>query len=110
MISLPLHGPQTTMLPRNPLLSPAQVIRIRKVKLVLGVVVPGKVLQDSLAFHDGEAVAVMVDYDGDAAVGAELGEPWLFLDIWDGVVSAMSKAEDTAFHNVLSVMLMDWKV
>jgi len=40
-----------------------------------------EVLQDGLALHNGELAVVMIDEHGDTAVGPQVGEPLLFLDV-----------------------------
>lgn len=68
------------MLPRNPLLAQRK-LRVRSERqLMLRVEVTRQIRQDSHALLDAEVVLVVVDEDGDAAVGAVLGEPGLFLE------------------------------
>lgn len=69
------------MLPRDPLLTSAQIIHIRKAELVIGVVVPRQISQDGRSLEDGEIVAVVVDDGGNAAIGTDFGEPGLLLDV-----------------------------
>lgn len=70
------------MLPTDPLLRLAVLVRVDgEAELVLRVVVPREVEQDGDALEDGEAVAVVVDDGGDAAVGVEGRIPRLLLRV-----------------------------
>ena len=75
------------MLPRNPLLASTQIIRIREREPVLWVVVSRKIRQDRRALEDREVIAVMIDNGWDSAIGGELREPGLFLDVLHNIDS-----------------------
>lgn len=76
MIRLTLHRTETAVLPGHPLLAVVVIVgRGVEAQLVFGVVAARQVAQNGEPFHDGEATAVVVDDDGDAAVGAERREP-----------------------------------
>lgn len=81
VVSLSLHGAQTTMLPGHPLLHQRQLRVIFEREFKLGIKVSCQIGQNGSTFHDAQAVLVVVDEDGDAAVGAFVGEPLLFLDV-----------------------------
>ena len=70
------------MLPSNPRLGAGVVIVVNlEGELVLRIVLPGQVAQNSIALEHGEVAVVMVDQDRDAAVGVEGSEPRLLLDV-----------------------------
>lgn len=74
------------MLPGHPLLGDRIIVRLHgEAELVLRVVVAGEVGQDGQRLEDGEAVAVMVDDGGDAAVGVEVCVPRLLLGVFANV-------------------------
>lgn len=85
VISLSLHGAQTTMLPGDPLLHQRQLRVIFEGEFKLGIKVSCQIGQNGSTFHDAQTVLVVVDEDGDAAVGAFVGEPLLFLDVLHNV-------------------------
>jgi len=64
------------MLPCHPLLRAADVKWVCEGELVVGIVGAGKVGKDGKALLDGEAALVVIDYDRDAAIGAQLREPY----------------------------------
>ena len=69
------------MLPCNPLLALGQLGVVRKAQLVLWVVFASEIGQDGGALHDGELAVVVVDKHRNAAIGAEVGEPLLLLNV-----------------------------
>ena len=48
---------------------------------MLRIVLPCQVGEDSGALHDGELAIVVVDEHGNTAIGTEVGEPFLLLDV-----------------------------
>lgn len=73
------------MLPCHPLLSSTRIQRVLKAKLELRVIVPSDVVEDCKTFDDGVSTFIVIDYNGYAAVGIDLGEPRLFLDVLEEV-------------------------
>lgn len=69
------------MLPCNPLLALGELWVTGEAELVIRVVVPCQVRQDSSALHDGQLAIVVIDKDWDPAVRPQIREPLLFLDI-----------------------------
>lgn len=77
-----LHGSEAAVLPSNPRLGAGVVIVVNvEGELVLGIVLPGQVAQNSITLEDGEVAVVVVNQDRDAAVGVEGSEPRLLLDV-----------------------------
>ena len=94
VVSLPLHGAQTAHLPEEPALGLVVLLAALRVRdLVVFIVALDKVLHDGarLEQRDGRAVLELVGQSRDAAVGVDLEEPWLLLDVFGDVDSGYLK-------------------
>lgn len=81
VVGLALHGAEAAVLPAHPGLAAGVVVVVGgEGEEVVAVVAAGEVAEDGDALEDAEAVVVVVDDGGDAAVGADGGEPGLLLD------------------------------
>lgn len=70
------------LLPCNPLLSSAEIIRvIIEAESVFRVVVACKVGENGSTLEDGKAIPVMVNDSRDTTIGVDLDEPGFFLNI-----------------------------
>jgi hypothetical protein len=116
VVGLTLHGTEATVLPCHPLFCAGDVERVAEAELMVGVVVAREVCEDRETFLDSEAALVMVDDDGSvvpqsarvktvqpqlyvhAAIGSQLGEPLLFLNVLADV--------DTLISVVLAICLL----
>jgi hypothetical protein len=77
-----LHRPNSAMLPTDPALGKGVVVVIRREReAVLRIVAPGQVAEDGVPLEHGQITIVVVDEDGNAAVGVLRREPRLLLDI-----------------------------
>jgi hypothetical protein len=79
MVCLALHRAQTTVLPCHPLLRTADVQRVCEREFVVCVVRPSQVGKDRETFHNREAALIVVYDDRDAAVGAQLRKPCVYM-------------------------------
>lgn len=70
------------MLPANPRLGSGVVVVVQgKGELVLSVIATSEVAQNGIALKDAQAVIVVVNQGGDAAIGVHGDEPRLLLDV-----------------------------
>lgn len=85
---LALHGADAAVLEADPRLGPRVVVRVDGPgEEVLGVVATRQVSQDGVALKDGQALVVVVDNGGDAAVGVDGREPGLLLHVCANVAA-----------------------
>lgn len=69
------------MLPRNPLFTQRKLGVFRERQLMLRIKMSCQVRQNRRSLHYAQATVVVIDKDGNPAIGAFLREPRLFLNI-----------------------------